>query len=287
MGAILVRVWNASRRPLDDRMDIEVVSTDSNTTAAKVRDVSGSAAITINGLLETRPYIVRVFPSRHRPVAKVTFAGSDARPNQVDLHSPLYPDRVRAVTFPAYPDLPADLKRVLAQSTVEGTQGSGAALYAALSDTQKAGLLNLFVKMSGRTLADGRSVWSFVERIYGVRPDRIFVDVQPGLRELVGSAVTPDIFREVPGSLHTPPLGFGHAGSFKTAEPYGNLQLTFFSANDPPLSYKVDCDIDDAAGLGHAFQVIRNWVTDGTTHPYDIHQILLYRQDATLPYELA
>jgi len=54
-----------------------------------------------------------------------------------------------------------------------------------------------------------------------------------------------------------------------------------------PLSFKVDADIDDAAGLGHAFQVIRNFVTKGVTHPYDIHEILVFRQEVTLPYQLA
>ena len=37
------------------------------------------------------------------------------------------------------------------------------------------------------------------------------------------------------------------------------------------------------AEFGHTFQVLRNWVTHGTTHPYDIHQILVYRQEVALP----
>jgi hypothetical protein len=77
------------------------------------------------------------------------------------------------------------------------------------------------------------------------------------------------------------------AGSFKSGERHGNLQLTFFSTLQQPQAFKVDCDIDDAAGLGHPFQVLRNFVTQGTTHPYDIHQILVFRQDAMLPYDLA
>ncbi|MNC91884.1 hypothetical protein D3C83_82170 [compost metagenome] len=94
-------------------------------------------------------------------------------------------------------------------------------------------------------------------------------------------------FRDVPGKLHEPPLGFGHAGSFKTGERHGNLQLTFFASAAQPMAFKVDADIDDAAGLGHTFQVLRNFVTQGATHPYDIHQILVFRQDALLPYDLA
>jgi hypothetical protein len=33
--------------------------------------------------------------------------------------------------------------------------------------------------------------------------------------------------------------------------------------------------------------VLRNFVTHGVTHPYDIHQILAFRQEVLLPYDLA
>ena len=172
---------------------------------------------------------------------------------------------------------------MLESSSVEGIQGQGA-ICMRRSDVQKAGLFNLFTKMSAFGFDDRRSVWSFVDRLFRVRADRIFVDVQPALRDLVKGAISSERFREVSGSLHTPPLGYNQAGSFKTPDHYGNLQLTFFSSAEPPLSFKVDADIDDAAGLGHVFQVIRNSVTNGTTHPYDIHQILVYRQEVALPY---
>jgi hypothetical protein len=43
--------------------------------------------------------------------------------------------------------------------------------------------------------------------------------------------------------LHHPPDGFMHAGSFKTLDHDGNLQLTFFSKSSDWLA---DIDIDDA-----------------------------------------
>jgi hypothetical protein len=142
---------------------------------------------------------------------------------------------------------------------------------------------------------DGRSVWDAVLAVYRIRPDRIFVDVETGLRDRVKSAVVThrfrsregDDFRTVSGGLHQPPPGYQSAGSFKTTDPYGNLQLSFFVSAAPPLSFKVDADIDDAAGVGHVFQVLRNWITDGQTHPYDIHQILAFRQDVPPLYQLA
>ena len=287
MGAILVRVGNASRQPLDDRIDIHVVSTRTDTTVAAARDVQANRPVKIDGLVEGQPYLVKVFPARHRPVAQFAIAGTDTRPKPVQLYSPLHPERVRSADFPAYDALPPDLQRVLESSTVEGVEGQGEALYAGLTDLQKAGLLNLYSKMSSFGFDDQRTVWSFVDGVFRIRADRVFVDVQAPLRDLVKGAVASDRFREVSGKLHTPPSGYVQAGSFKTEEQFGNLQLTFFSSLDPLLLFKVDADIDDAAGLGHAFQVMRNWVTQGTTHPSDIHQILVFRQEVTLPYALA
>jgi hypothetical protein len=87
----------------------------------------------------------------------------------------------------------------------------------------------------------------------------------------------------VDGSLHHPPSGFDRAGSFKTEDRYGNLQLTFFVRGDEWLA---DIDIDDAGGLEHVFQVVRNAVTGRPTHPYDIHQILIAWQQTDPGYEL-
>ena len=87
------------------------------------------------------------------------------------------------------------------------------------------------------------------------------------------SAVATGLFKKADSSQHTPPEGFHDAGSFKTHGD-GNLQLTFFGDSGAPPRFRVDADIDDAAGIGHVFQVLRNWIC-GDTHPYDIHQILV------------
>lgn len=287
MGSIVVRVGNAMRQPLDDQMDVSVVSTRTDTTVGTASNVAGTSAVRFERLTEGQPYVIKVFPMRHRAVAQFAFPGPDENPAAVHLYTPLHPERVRLAVFPPYEKVAPELQRVLACSRVEGVTGQSDALYGALNNLQKAGLFNLFGKMSSFGFDEQRTVWTFVDGIVRVRADRVFVDVQPALRDLVKSAVATGRFHEVSGSLHTPPLGFGHAGSFKTAEQYGNLQLTFFATAQPPLAFRVDADIDDAAGLGHAFQVIRNSVTRGTTHPYDIHQILAFRQEVFLPYELA
>jgi hypothetical protein len=311
VGAILVRLGNANRRPLDDRVDVHLVSTSTNATVSVARDVPGTAPVKFERLIERQAYMVKVFPLRHRPIAQFVTAGSDDEPATVQMYAPLHPEHVRAATFPDYAAVHKDLKRVLESSSIDGITGTGPALYAALDNTQKAGLFNLFAKMaalipdadlqaSGAASLTGgvdadlqvglhgrRPVWSFVDRLFGVRGDRIFVDVHPALVGLVQAAVASGQFRGVSGSLHDPPAGFDHSGSFKSGERHGNLQLTFFSSLQTPQAFKVDADIDDAAGLGHTFQVLRNFVTQGTTHPYDIHQILVFRQEARLPYDLA
>ena len=313
MGAILVRLGNANRLPLDDRVDVHVVSTTTNATVSVARDIPGNAPVKFERLIERQTYLVKVFPRRHRPIAQFVTAGSDEQPTTLQMYAPLHPDHVRAATFPEYSAVHEDLRRVLDSSRID--DATGGALYGALGQTQKAGLFNLFAKMTALVLeadlqasgaADAdlqvgragveadlqagplrRHVWSFVDKVFGVRGDRIFVDVQPALHDCVRAAAEAEQFRGVSGSLHDPPPGFDHAGSFKSGERYGNLQLTFFSSRQTPHAFKVDADIDDAAGLGHTFQVVRNFVTHGTTHPYDIHQILVFRQETRLPYDLA
>ncbi len=39
-----------------------------------------------------------------------------------------------------------------------------------------------------------------------------------------------------------------------------------------------DIDIDDAGGLAHVFQVVRNRLSGEPTHPYNIHEILIAHQ---------
>ena len=286
MSALIIRVRNAHRQPLADQMDIHVVSARTDSTAARLLRVSGKRDIKVKGLRAGQPYIVKVFATRHRPVGlfAMPLEGKDV---VVEVFTPLDPERVSVVKFPAYGTAPAELKRVLERSTIEGTPGGGRAAYDALSDLQRGGLFNLFAKMSTFGFDDDRTVWTFVDGIYRVRPDRIFVDVQPALRDLIKGAVAAERVREASGKLHAPPPGFVGAGSFKTADRYGNLQLSFFASESSPIAFKVDADIDDAAGLGHTFQVLRNFVTHGVTHPYDIHQILAFRQEVLLPYELA
>jgi hypothetical protein len=140
--------------------------------------------------------------------------------------------------------------------------------------------------MARTTLAPGKAASQYVDNLYRVRGDRFFANVSLSFRDFVKTATAGGLFEPVNGRLHTPPDGFDAAGSFKTKDGFGNLQLTFFAAASSPLRFKLDADVDDANGVEHVFQVLRNWITDGETHPYDIHQILAQHQGLDTGYRL-
>ncbi len=177
----------------------------------------------------------------------------------------------------------AGLWRVLANSGIDEIA------WCTLRDEEKAGLLNLYAKMQHETLG-GRPIFSFVQRITGVRPERVYAVVADDLlerflREQPGS-------RTVSGPLHKLvqrdfPKGWStidRDGSFKTNDRVGNLQLTF--ARDAAGALVADIDIDDHTGIAHAWDVLTHLLTGSETHPYDIHDILVRYQRLDPGYDL-
>jgi hypothetical protein len=292
VATLRVIVVNASGKPLPDDYDATVIVLQTGTIAAQFRGHQGSKVLTIPNLVANTVYRVQVFPVRHRPVERFVTTGGGAKATGTSLVAPIHPDRATPV-FPAFANLPPELQTVLDRSALESGAppmppgpGAGAAVYNGLVDLQKAGLLNLFAKMRHTPVAAG-AAWDYVTDLYRVRGDRIFANVQVPFRDAVKTAVAGGSFEEVPEALHTPPPGFQPAKSYKTLDRYGNLQLTFFSnPTQTPPAFRVDADIDDAGGIGHAFQVLRNWLTGGETHPYDIHQILTFYQSLPPKYDL-
>lgn len=227
-------------------------------------------------------YRVEIDPPSYLPVSRfMNVPASGLR--SVEVLFPVDPPRVTGVKFPAYTRLSAGLRRVLERSKevlhFEGR--SGKELYDGLDPVRKAGLLNIAAKSDVTALADETTVLPAIEELYELRGDRFFAKVPKTLREEVKNSVAGGLFDSVSGALHHPPEGFSPAGSFKTPDSYGNLQLTFFMKGN---ECRADIDIDDAAGLGHVFQVLRNTLTGRPTHPYDIHQILFAHQQIDAGY---
>ena len=290
MSVLHVRVFDAERKPLGGVVDLTVLDA-RNEKIVEMRDVPAAAAIKVGALPAGTRCHVRVFPPRHRPVGQLVVP-TEGPPTNVHLFCPVDPDRATA-TFPPYDALPAALTGVLDRSTLEveltprgpavPVRVAGDATWSSLTDLQKAGLLNLFCKMDA-TPVGSATAWGFVQNIYRARGDRIFANVAVDFRDHGKTAGTAGLFDEVSGRRHDPGPGFDQAGSFKTGESFGNLQLTFFASRELPLRFRLDADIDDANGLGHVFQVLRNRVRDRETHPFDIHQVLTFHHLLRPPY---
>jgi hypothetical protein len=63
----------------------------------------------------------------------------------------------------------------------------------------------------------------------------------------------------------------------------GTWRLTFFARGDQWLA---DIDIDDANGIAHMFQVLRNAITGRPTHPFDVRELLVSYQKLDPGYAL-
>ena len=251
---------------------------------ARADGVDASRILAI-GELRTEPqglYILQVRTRSYQPVSRfVTIPASGVKRETVVL--PIRPDRAKAV-FPTYDELDDRLQGVLTRSTrVRGHEGiTGRELYEALSDEAKAGLLNIAKKSLATEFRDGADLLPHLSLI-DIIGDRCFAEVPRALMDQMPELVDGDQFRPVNGALHKAPTGFEPAGSFKTRDAFGNLQITFFQKAD---ECRADVDIDDAAGLGHVFQVVRNEVTGDPTHPYNILQILIAHQHLDPGYRL-
>jgi hypothetical protein len=187
---------------------------------------------------------------------------------------PIDPAKIKDVKFPAFSSLDAAVSGLLSASAAvlsfEGKKGK--ALYDALDNVRKAGFLNIARKTGATGLSNGKNVLFYIQELTELRGDRFFAVVSKELREETKNSIDAGIFHKADQSLHHPPKGFSAAGSFKTSDRYGNLQLTFFNKGD---EWVADIDIDDAGGLEHVFQVLRNKLSGRPTHPYNIHEILV------------
>jgi hypothetical protein len=286
-GNVIFDFVDVSGNRPDDRVDVFLKHTVLSRTEQK-RDHRTKGRLKISDLESTPDgqYQVLVFPLRHRPVSRFIRIVENKTVQQTVV-LPVDPDRVSRAEFPPFESLAEDLKLVLQNSSIEGHEDKpGAELYQqALDDPQKAGLLNLYAKMNATRFLNNRSVFSYVTSLTRIRGDRFFARVQRDLRDEVKNSQASRLFHEVSATLHTPPPTFSLIDSFKTKESYGNLQLTFFN-NPATLDFMIDADIDDAQGIGHVFQVLSHFLTGGQTHPYDIHEILLYHQKLDPGYQL-
>ena len=243
-----------------------------------VRGVSAATRIVITNLRETPQglYRLEIDPPAYLPVSQ--FVNVTANGSVEKITFPIDPKKVVAVNPPAYADLDFQPLLEASDSVLSFAGKKGEELYTALDAIRKAGMLNIAAKTRATPLSNGKTVLPYIQKLHELRGDRFFASVTKELREETKNSVAEGLFHAADQSLHHPPagfVGFTSAGSFKTGDRYGNLQLSFFMKGDECLA---DIDIDDAAGLGHVFQVLRNTLMGRPTHPYDIHEILVFHQ---------
>jgi hypothetical protein len=267
---------NVYGKPLNETIDIilrhQVLSEVKKATA------KASGPIDIPGLQGSPQglYRIEIDPPSYQYVSQfVNLKASGITPLSITF--PIDPGKVKAVNFPKYAKIAAGVKTLLENSdhvlSFEGK--TGASLFDAFDDIRRAGLLNITTKCGATPLTNKRTVLSYIEKLTELRGDRFFAVVPKALREETKHSVAEGLFHPAGEAQHHPPPGFTHAGSFKTSDHYGNLQLTFFMKGEACV---VDIDIDDAGGLEHVFQVVRNKVSGKPTHPYNIHEILIVHQ---------
>ncbi len=282
-GRLELEVVDVAGRPLADRVDIRLRHhVLSDQLHADGQD--GAKILAFEGL-RTEPqglYVLELHAASYWPVSRfVTIPASGTLRERVTL--PIRPQRAKAI-HPEYGQLDDRVQGVLERSQkVKGHEGlKGPALYEALSDEATAALLNIARKTLIVPFADGDDLLSHVT-VLEIHDDRCFVDVPTAVKDQVEAMAQTGQFQAVDGSLHEPPDQFVAAGSYKTPDAFGNLQMTFFTSHKGCVA---DIDIDDAAGLGHVFQVIRNHLSGKPTHPYNIHQILMKHQHLNPGYDL-
>lgn len=284
-GRLQLELMDVYGKRLEERVDIILRHLEFSDVVA-LRNQSVRNRLVITGLHGTPrgAYRMLVDPPSYLPVAAVVNVSASGTTSRVFVF-PVDPEKVIRVEFPAWSEIPFAQELLERSDQVLGFLGKkGEALYGALGDMRRAGLLNIVAKSRRTILPGGRRVLDYLGRILEVRGDRFFAAVPKELREDVKNSVPAGLFAPVSGALHRPPDGYSPAGSFKTADRYGNLQLTFFAKGAE--DWVADIDIDDANGLEHAFQVLRNHITGRPTHPFDIQQILIKEQELDPGYRL-
>ena len=244
--------------------------------------IAPSTSLQIGGLYSQGNYRIHVDPPSYYPVSR--FVSTDASGDtSLEIRFPIDFEKVKGVDFPPYSNLPAGVRTLLdnSDSVSSFPRKSGMSLYDSLDSIRRSSFLNITTKSRAVLLQSGNTVLSYINKIRVLRRDRFFAEVSEDLQDEVKNSADGASFREVDGSLHDlPPAfednGFRRQKSFKNCDNYGNLQLTFFGNSKRTIA---DIDIDEAGGLKHLFEVARNKLSGRTTHPYDIHQILVRHQE--------
>jgi len=287
-GALELRVTDTLDEPVAGRLDMDFDPASGSVGGASSNvsfTLTGATDLTVSNLSArggpgTR-YEVRLDHSHFKTYAffqviveKITSQAAD-----FPIRLVVNPSAVRDIDAPGFDDLPKTLREFLRDARMqigdkkfEGEDKellglAGAALYDALGPLRTACLLNLFTKSRHLSAA---KVWSRILHPLVVRQDRCFCAVAPDTAAFLNDA---ERFTSAPKLLHKPLKGYELVSSFKSKDAHANLQVTVMT-NTSTGDFAADVDIDEASGLGHGLEVIRNQFK-GRTNPYLVRELLL------------
>lgn len=279
-GKLQLDLVDAFGKRLQEKVDISLRNLHlSHSPVLRSKDASRQINITSLHSGAQGIYQITIDPPSYHPVSRFVSIKTSG-PTPMTIPFPVDSGKVVSITFPTFANLTKELRTVLTNSpaVLSFENKTGETLYGALDEIRKGGVLNIARKTLATRFSNEKSVLSLIKEVRELRGDRFFAFVEKELREETKNSVNSGLFHSVSGALHHLPqqfVGFEQAGSFKTDDHFGNLQLTFFMKGDECVA---DIDIDDAGGIRHVFQVLRNHFTGSPTHPYNIHQILVMHQ---------
>jgi len=292
-GNLVVHLSDMAGELAKGRVDIDLKRVSGSPGAGgenMVVSVAGPVGrLTITGIAcQTGPgtmYEVRASTPHYRKYAFFQLIQEDRdNPASDDIEFWVKPGDVANIQAPALANLPPTVQVMLNQATMivakpednELVGLSGNALYLQIGPLRKACLLNIAKKAADSETADN-CLPTFRDLLI-LRQDRLFARVAPGLRDQLRAAA---MFKSAPGALHEPPPGFSPPiESFKSKDAHANLQVTFMTELATG-GLAADIDIDEASGIEHGFEVIRNAVFRKRTNPYLIREFLNAADPAT------
>jgi hypothetical protein len=247
-ASLQVAITDLSGRPLVGAVRISCKS-GSGLWQAEFPD-SGATDFTVSGL----PRGLGQFTIHTRHYRTYSFFQMLPSP-AADVRLAIRPSHVRGI---AAPPLPPELAAVLPDITP----------FDNLDPLHQACLLNIYAKASDDTSGN---TFRFVRSVVKLEQDRVFCTVDAGLAAfLTGHAR----YSAAPGTLHKPLPGYQLRQSFKSRDAHANIQFTLMQHRTSG-DWAADIDIDEASGIRHGMEVLRNAVTGGKTNPYQVHQLLL------------
>lgn len=287
MSATLrLTLTDAADQDLNDQVVVDLFATTSSEHLQAAERVTRELVITGIAAAPGSLYRVLISSANHRLIQFfVSFTGDNE--TQFSAALPVDPAKVVSLAAPRFADLPPAAQGILNGAQCpsfvqsDGSFLAGPALYELLDDRPlfKACFLNIVAKSALTPLLGGDNCLGGYGELLRIFQDRMFLRTRAALLEAAAHSST---FHSVSPALHSPLPGYHLVSSYKTFDRYGNLQLTFQRQNEVGDDYVVDIDIDDAQGIEHIFQVVRNSVA-GPTNPYNIHDILLQQNPKVDP----